>query len=105
MSSSAATRLEILQSRFDGAIPERLKDGRPAVQLEIEQHEGMIRFARERIESFSAQLTEIQAWPDSAPGKAAWLTNTQQIIDEHTADIARHQAALDALRTAEQVAA
>lgn len=95
--STETTRREALEQRFDGPYDRRLLDTRSTVEIEAEQHAGMIRFIRDRLASYGAQLAEIQAWPDSNPSKAVWLDRTQQIIDEHEADLKLHATALAAL--------
>lgn len=95
--AAALSRQEALEQRFDDTYDRRLLDARSTAEVEAEQHAGMIRFIRDRLASYGAQLTEIQAWPDHNPSKAVWLERTQQIIDEYEVDLKLHATALAAL--------
>lgn len=87
---------EDLERRFDGPIPPRLLSGKTERELMIDHHRAMIRFSIVRIGDFTESLARLRHGPQT-PGTLAWITRTQAIIADHTAEKARHQDDLVAL--------
>ena len=87
---------EDLERRFDGPIPPRLRSTKTERDLMIDHHRAMIRFSAVRIEDFAGSLARLKAAPP-APGLDSWITRTEAIIRDHTAEKLRHEADLAAL--------
>jgi hypothetical protein len=86
----------LIDLKYDGAIPAHLMRTETALDLEIGHHRAMIRFSEGRVRDFTESLSRLLARTQDA-GTMAWVARTYQIIAEHKADIATHQAALAAL--------
>ena len=92
-----------LEARFDQRIPAHLLETRTNPEMQADHHRAMIRFAEGRIADFSQSLEKLEAAVDF-PARAAWIDRTKATIADHQAELAHHEAALDALVSAAAVA-